>query len=261
MLQTANLETVAVKNRWSGGRMLLIMQRVLRQLIHDRRFLGLSLVAPLFIMYLLKIFFDGLGNFAPSRYIVPLGGLIVHFLTYILCSIVLVRERKAQTLARMFINGFRRSEIILGYLLAYTVLATVQTLIVLFELIWVYQLNYTAEKYLILYLVIWLLAVISIALGILLSNFAENEGQMLPTIPLVFFPSVFLSGLLIDIEKLPEWLQWTSYLTPLYYANRLLQTLIKPAGDVGTEYGAFIGLVAYGVIVLGLATLTLKEQE
>lgn len=261
MLQAAQIERVAVKSGWSIERMFTVLQRVLRQLIHDRRFLALSLVAPLLIMYLLKVFFDSLGNFAPARYIVPTGALIVHFLTYILCAIVLVRERKAQTLARMFINGFRRSEIILGYLLAYTVLATLQTLIVLFELIWVYELNYAVEKYLAVYLVVWLLAVISIALGIFLSNFSENEGQMLPTIPMVILPSVFLSGLLIEVEKLPSWLQWSSVLTPLYYANRLLQTLIKPSGTLGDEYGALLGLVGYGIIVLTLATLTLREQE
>ncbi len=246
---------------FSPTRTTLIAGRVLRQLGRDRRFLGLSLVAPLVLMYLLKIFFDSLGVPKPGRYIVPVGALIVHFLTYILCSIVLVRERKAQTLARMFINGFRRGEIILGYLAAYTILATVQTLIVLCELAWVYNLDYDLGKLLAVYLIIWLLAVISIALGIFLSNFSENEGQMLPTIPMVILPSVFLSGLLIDIDKLPGWLQPFSYLTPLYYANRVLQTLIKPGGGLGDEWPALLGLLGYGAIVLTLATFTLREQE
>lgn len=246
---------------WSLGRTASVTNRVLRQLIKDRRFLGLSLAAPLIIMFLLKVFFDSLGNFGPSRYIVPAGALIVHFLTYILCSIVLVRERKAQTLVRMFVSGFRRGEIIGGYLLAYTLLATVQTSIVLLELAWVFQLDYDIGKQLSIYLVIWLLAVISIALGIFLSNFSENEGQMLPTIPMVILPSVFLSGFLIQVEKLPEWLQWFSLLTPLYYANRLLQTLIRPNGTLGDEMTGLLGLLIYGAIVLTLATLTLREQE
>ncbi len=239
----------------------VVTRRVLHQLIKDRRFLALSLAAPLVLMYLLKIFFDSLGNFSPSRYIVPVGALIVHFLTYILCSIVLVRERKATTLARMFVNGFRRGEIIVGYLLAYTVLATVQTLIVLFELAWVFNLDYDLGKQLSIYLVIWLLAVISIALGIFLSNFSENEGQMLPTIPMVIVPSVFLSGLLINIDKLPQWLQPFSRLTPLYYANTVLQNLIRPNGALSDDWSSLLGLLAYGGIVLALATFTLREQE
>ena len=239
----------------------IIMRRVLRQLTRDHRFLGLSLAAPLILMFLLKVFFDSLGVINPGRYVVPAGALIVHFLTYILCSIVLVRERKAQTLPRMFVNGYRRGEIIVGYLTAYTILATAQTLIVLFELAWVFNLDYDLGKQLSIYLVIWLLAVISISLGIFLSNFSENEGQMLPTIPMVIVPSVFLSGFLINVDKLPGWLQPFSYLTPLYYANTVLQTLIKPNGLLGDEIGSLLGLLLYGAIVLTLATFTLREQE
>lgn len=243
------------------SRTFAIIKRVLRQLIKDRRFLALSIAAPLIIMYLLKVFFDSLGNFGPGRYIVPAGALIIHFLTYILCSIVLVRERKAQTLQRMLVNGYRRGEIILGYLAAYTILATIQTLIVLFELAWVFNLNYDLGKQLSIYLVVWMLAVISISLGIFLSNFSENEGQMLPTIPLVILPSVFLSGFLISVDKLPEWIQWLSWLTPLYYANIVLQSLIKPGSELGQEWPSLVGLLVYGVVVLVLATFTLKEQE
>ena len=243
------------------ARTFIIIKRVLKQLVKDRRFLVLSIAAPLIIMYLLKVFFDSLGNFGPSRYIVPAGALIIHFLTYILCSIVLVRERRALTLQRMLVNGYRRSEIILGYLAAYTVLATIQTLIVLFELAWVFNLNYDIGKQLSIYLVNWLLAVISISLGIFLSNFSENEGQMLPTIPMVILPSVFLSGFLINVDKLPGWIEWLSWLTPLYYANTVLQTLIKPGGELGQEWPSLLGLLLYGLIVLVLGTFTLKEQE
>ncbi len=248
-------------NGWSLNRTVTVSRRVLQQLLKDHRFLGLSLAAPLLIMYLLKIFFDSLGNFGPARYVVPAGALIVHFLTYLLCAIVLVRERKAQTLARMFINGFRRSEIILGYLASYTLLATVQTMIVLFELAVVFQLDYSLDKQFSIYLVIWLLAIISISLGILLSNFSENEGQMLPTIPLVILPSVFLSGFLINVDKLPQWAQLLSWLTPLYYANTIVQALIKPSGALGDELPSLAGLLGYGVVTLLLATLTLREQE
>ena len=46
----------------------------------------------------------------------------------------------------MLVNGYRRAEIILGYLGAYTILATIQTLIVLFELAWVFNLDYDIGK-------------------------------------------------------------------------------------------------------------------
>jgi ABC-2 type transport system permease protein len=237
--------------------------RALRQLLHDRRFLALSLVGPVLIIYFLKLFFDTLESpvFKPTQFIVPIGAFIVHFITYLLCSIVLVRERTAQTLSRMFVNGYQQVEIISGYLLAYTFLATLQSLLVLSELSLLFNLGYSLGTLLSIYLIIWLLAIISIALGIFVSNFARSEAQVLPFIPLVILLSVFLSGLLIPIDKLPDWAQWLSHLIPVYYANQVVQHLIKPGGAIGDDWGNFIGLPVYGVIILSLATLTLREQD
>lgn len=237
--------------------------RVLRQLRHDRRFLALSLLAPLLIVYCLKLFFDTLASptFQPTRYIMPVGAFIVHFITYLLCAIVLVRERTAETLARMFVNGYRQAEIIGGYLLAYSLLATAQSLLALGAIGWLFGLDYGAGTYVALYLVIWLLALISIALGIFFSNFARNEGQVFPFIPLVVLPSVFLSGLLISVDKLPAWAQALSRAIPLYYANEVIQALIRPGGSLDNAWGSALALPLYGLAVLALATLTLREQD
>ena len=244
-------------------RVASVAVRALRQLRHDHRFLGLSLAAPVLVIYLLKVFFDSVENplFKPQGFVVPMGAFIVHFLTYVLCTIVLVRERTAQTLARMFVNGYRRGEIVGGYLLAYTTLATAQSLLVLVELNWLFTLEFDAARFISMYLVIWLLAVISMALGILVSNFARNEGQVFPFIPLVILPSIFLSGVIVAVEKLPEWAQWLSRATPLFYANRIAQTLLAPGGSLSDDPGSVAALPLYGAVVLLLATLTLREVD
>src|SRR5215469_5300798 len=117
-------------------RTFAIARRVLRQLSRDRRFLSLSVGAPLLVIYISKAALDSFR--VPfvnlSQFVVPIGAFIVHFATYILCAIVLVRERAAETLSRMFVNGYRQSEIIGGYVLAYTCLATTQSILVLIEL-------------------------------------------------------------------------------------------------------------------------------
>jgi len=116
---------------------LAVSSRVLNQLRHDRRFVVITLIVPIVIIYLLWIFFDAVERpfFAVETFIPPVSAFIFHFLTYVLCAIVLVRERTAETLSRMFVSGYRRISIIGGYLLAYSLLATLQSLIVLVELI------------------------------------------------------------------------------------------------------------------------------
>jgi len=237
--------------------------RALRQLVGDKRFLVLSLVAPLLVVYFFKLFFDSLESpgFKPTQYIVPIAAFIVHFITYLLCAIVLVRERTAQTLTRMFVNGYRQVEIIGGYLLAVPTLAPRQSVLVLGQLRTLFHLHYSARTFLSLYVVIWLLAVISIALGIFISAFARNEGQVIPFIPLVILPSIFLSGLIISIDRLPAWARWLSHATPLYYANQVVRELIQPGGAIDHNWGAFAALPLYGLAVTFLATLTLRAQD
>ena len=244
------------------NRTLAVAERVLHQLARDRRFLGLSIVAPLLVIYISKAALDSFN--VPfvnvSQFVVPIGAFIVHFATYILCAIVLVRERTAETLARMFVNGYGRTQIIGGYVFAYTCVATVQSLLVLAELSLLYRLRYSVAVLLSIYLVIWLLAIISICLGIFVSNFARNEGQVLPFIPLVTVPGVFLSDVIFSVDRLPQWAQWLSHATPLFYANQILQRLIKN-GTLAENWTRVAFLVLYGAVVLFLATRTLRESD
>jgi hypothetical protein len=58
---------------------------------------------------------------------------------------------------------------------------------------------------------------------------------------------------------LPCWAQVLSRLTPLYYANHILQELIVPHPTL--NYGRLGALILYGAVVLTLATRTLREVD
>ncbi len=245
------------------SRTIAVAARELRQLSHDRRFLTLSIVAPLLVLYITKAALNSFN--VPfvnvSNFVIPIGAFVVHFATYVLCAIVLVRERTAQTLARMFVSGYTRGEIIGGYMAAYTCLATLQCLLVLGELYFLFHLSYRAPVLLSLYFVIWLLAVISICLGIFVSNFARTEGQVFPFIPLVTVPGIFLSDVIFSVDRFPQWMQWLAHATPLFYANKVLQALILPDGSLNGNWTRVGFLVLYGAAILVLATRTLREMD
>ncbi len=243
-------------------RTFTVARRVLRQLLRNHRFLALSIVAPLVIVYFLKLFFDTMPvRFDTARYAVPVAAFLVHFLAFILCAIVLVQERTAGTLERMFINGFRRTEVIGGYVLGYLGLATFQAVVALTEVIWLFELDYDTDTLLTLFVVVWLLAIASVMLGIFVSTFARHEGQVFPFVPLIIVPSVFLSGLLMDVDELPEWAQWLGHALPLYWANDVIQEAIEPGGTLENASGSFVVLAAYSVVLLVLASFTLREVE
>jgi ABC-2 type transport system permease protein len=236
-----------------------VASRVLRQLQHDRRFLVLSIVAPLAVVYMLSLFFDAVEVppfFNKNEFVPPVAAFLVHFLTYMLCAVALVRERTQHTLTRMFVSGYQRGSIIGGYMLAFSVLATFQSLLVIIELNLLFNLNYPFERFVALYLIIWMLALMSIALGIFVSNFARNEGQVLPMIPLVLVPSIFFSGLIVPVEDMPKWINWLSYLIPTYYANNAIQALKE-----GIDYSLMLYLLLYGAVILLLSVFTLREEN
>lgn len=238
-----------------------VAKRVFLQLKGDRRFLAASIIIPLIIIYFMNIVFDALASpaFNVKVYVIPYGAFLVHFVTFILTAIVLVRERTEGTLSRMFVSGYYQTEIISGYILAYSILATVQSLTVLLEVNWLFELEYSFEKLGSLYLVMWLLAVISVAIGTLISNFARNVGQVFPFIPLVVV-SIVISGILIPVDMLPEWSQVLSYATPLFYSNEIIQELIADKGLLD-NLGMLINMAIYGIVVMGLAVMTLREKD
>ena len=146
---------------------LIIGQRVLRELSKDKRLFGLSIVGPFILIYLLKIFIDSMPPYFPAaRYAVPFAAFIVHFFSFILCGIVLVQERTAGTLERMFISGFSRPAIIGGYVFGYFGLATLQAIVVLGETLWLVDLDYGGTTLLLLFVTTVMLSIVSVMLGI-----------------------------------------------------------------------------------------------
>jgi ABC-2 type transport system permease protein len=241
-----------------------IGKKVLKQLRQDKRFFMLSIVAPLIIIGFFKLFADAMPKFPPfptARYAVPIAAFVVHFLSFILCAIVLVQERTAGTLERMFVNGVSRISVIGGYTIGYFSLATLQALAVLAETIWLFNLEYDKKIIFLLFLVIWLLAIVSVMLGIFVSTFARHEGHVFPFIPLIILPSVFLSGLLLDVSALPTWAQVIGHGFPLYYANNIIQEIIQPDYNLANTYGDFAILSGYALVLLVIASFTLKEVE
>jgi ABC-2 type transport system permease protein len=243
------------------SRVRAVSRNALSQLAGDRRFLVVSTLVPVAVIYLLKVFWDALNTpmIQQSRFALPGGVFIVHFVTYVLTAIVLVRERVAGTMERMFISGYRPSEIVTGYLGAYTLLATLQSGIILAWLSFLFDLGLESGATFEVFAVMWLMAVVSLALGMLVSNFARNEGQVFPFVPLVMMPPVFLSGMIVSVDALPGWAQAVSYVVPLRYGVDVIHEITDGSGIL-SAWGPLLMLPALAAGFLLLAASTLRED-
>jgi ABC-2 type transport system permease protein len=185
-------------------------------------------------------------------------GLILFFLVFVITIVSFLRERSQGTLERLMASPLRRGEIVIGYMLGFTVLALVQAVEVLLFSLYVLKVHNQGNVLLIFAFEI-LMALSAVNLGIFLSMFARTEFQAVQFIPLVIVPQVLLSGILFPVLTEPKPLQYVSNVLPLTYAvNGLRDVMLKGADLTWPSLQLDVGVVAGFCVVLivaGIGTL------
>lgn len=199
--------------------------------------------------------FDSLDYIAPVFI-----GLFVFLFVFILTSVAFLRERAAGTLERLQATPIARIEIMLGYMLGFSVFALIQALIILVYTILGLGVHY-AGSLIVVFVVEILLSMMAVNLGIFFSTFARNEFQVVQFIPLVVVTQILLSGAFWQIKSMPGWLQPFAWLMPLTYANQALRdVMIKGAGLIQI-LPCLIALFSFAVGLVLLAAQTVRRQS
>ena len=188
-------------------------------------------------------------------------GLIVFFLVFVVTIVSFLNERSQGTLERLMASPLRRGEIVIGYMIGFTVLALVQSAEVLLFALYVLNVHNAGNVFLI-FGIEALMAITAVNLGIFLSMFARTEFQAVQFIPLVIVPQFLLSGILFPVRSEPTWLQYLSNVLPLTYAvNALRDVMVKGADLTWSSLQLDAGVVAAFVILFVAAgTATLRRR-
>jgi ABC-2 type transport system permease protein len=185
-------------------------------------------------------------------------GLIVFFLVFVITIVSFLNERSQGTLERLMASPLRRGEIVLGYMLGFTVLALVQAVEVLVFALAVLRIQNHGDVFLIFGMEA-LMAIAAVNLGIFLSMFARSEFQAVQFIPLVIVPQVLLSGIIFPVSTEPKALQFLSDVLPLTYAVNGMRDIMVKGSDLtapGLQLDAgVVAGVCVLLIVAGTATL------
>ena len=228
--------------------------RVLTQIRHDERTIGLLLVVPSLLIGLVAWIFtdtDVFQTIGPAM--IALFPFIVMFLV---TSISTLRERRSGTLERLFSMPLGKGDFILGYALAFGFLAVFQTAIAVSFAVFVCGLEIEGS--------IWLLfavtvadALLGTAFGLLASAFARTEFQVVQFMPLLVFPQILLGGIFIPRDQLPEVLEAISDWLPLSYAIDALTAVADGSEDAAWIWARILAIAAWivGSIVVGSITL------
>ena len=187
--------------------------------------------------------------------------LVVFFLVFVVTIVSFLNERSQGTLERLMASPLRRGEIVLGYMLGFTVLAVIQSVEVLVFALAVLKVHNSGNVALI-FGIEALMAVAAVNLGIFLSMFARTEFQAVQFIPLVIVPQFLLSGILFSVSTEPKPLQVLSNVLPLTYAvNGLRDVMVKGADLSSGSLQLDVGVVAGFIVVLVVAASTTLRRR
>ena len=235
-------------------RALATTARVLGQIRHDPRTIGLLLVVPSLLIGLMA------WLFADTEIFQQIGpavlGLFPFIIMFLVTSITTLRERRSGTLERLLTMPISKLSFILGYALAFGLLAIVQAVIAVTFAVWVCGLEIEGS--------VWLLLAVALAdgllgttLGLFASAFARTEFQVIQFMPALVFPQVILGGVIIARDQMPDALYAISDWLPLSHAIDALNEVSRDSEDAAYVGGKLlvIGAFALGAIVLGALTL------
>ena len=159
-------------------------------------------------------------------YVAPvLIAFFAFFFIFLLACVSFLRERTSGTLERLLASPLTRVELVVGYLGGFAVFALIQALVILAFTVFVLKVQYRGNLATI-FLVEAVLVVVAVSLGLAISAFARNELQAVQFIPLVILPQAFLSGFLVPVDQLSDWLRPISAILPLTYATEALRSVM-----------------------------------
>ena len=159
-------------------------RRVLTQLRRDHRTLAMLLVLPCLILTLLWWMFDASAGRASGSTALgpPLLALIPFIVMFLVTSVTTLRERSSGTLERLLAMPTGKGDFLVGYALAFGLVAAVQSVLAVLLSVSVLGLDVAGP--------VWMLVVVAVAdavlgtaLGLFVSAFARTEFQAVQFMP------------------------------------------------------------------------------
>jgi ABC-2 type transport system permease protein len=242
----------------SGNRTLATAARVLSQLRRDPRTVALLLLVPCVLMILLHELFAGREGVFQNLG-VPMLGLFPLISMFLVTSITMLRERTTGTLERLLTTPVTKLELLLGYGLAFGLVAAVQALVVSLVGFGLLGLQAQQSDALIVLLAV-ANATLGMAFGLFVSAFAQTEFQAVQFMPAFVLPQILLCGIFVDQAQMADWLRVLSYLLPVTYAYDALDRAAHEA-TLSTRFTIDVAVVlGTTLLALALGAATLRRR-
>lgn len=241
------------------GRLLATFRRVVRQLSADPRTVTLLLAVPALLLWLLDIVYrERPASFQAVG--VALFAVAPFVSMFLVTSVTVLRERRSGTLERLLTTPMGKADLLLGYQLAFGLVAALQIAMLTTLALGVLGLVFSGPTWMVVIVGV-ANALLGCALGLFASAFARSEFQAVQFLPALVFPQLILGGLLAPIEELPQGLRYVAEVLPLTYALQAVRTVASQTtvdSALWTDVGIVVGTI---LVALGLGAATLRRRS
>ena len=244
--------------------MLATTARVLDQLRHDRRSIGLILVVPALLLTAVYFLYENetLPPGVPrtfDRVGLMMLAIFPFVVMFLVTSITMLRERTSGTLERLLTTPIHKADLLFGYGLAFSIMAALQSLVATAVGYWIFNLDIEGSPLWVVMIAV-INAVLGVALGLFCSAFARTEFQAVQFMPVVVVPQILLCGLFVARDRMNEVLEAISNVLPLTFSVDALREVAEnaEATDLMWQDVSVMGTIVLAVLVL--ASLTLRRQ-
>lgn len=195
-----------------------------------------------------------------AYYMIPaVIGLILQFLTVILTATAIVRERERGTIEQLIVTPLRSSELIVGKLAPYVLIAFIDTLEILAGGVLLFGVPINGSLPLLL-LLSGLFLISNLGVGLLISTITSTQQEAIIVAIFYNLPSIFLSGFIYPVAAMPRVLQLISYAIPLRYYLIVVRGIVLKGVGVPALWPEVIALSIFAVVVITAASTRFQKR-
>ena len=238
--------------------------RIAAQLKGDPRAIALILAVPPLLLTLLYYVFHDVPVPPGQPHVFDTTGPIMlavlpMFMMFIVTSVIMLRERASGTLERILTTPLTRWNLLASYAVVFGLLAVLQSGILVVLLLGPLGIELEGPAWALL-LLAFLDAVIGVALGLLASAFARTEFQAVQFIPVFIAPQVFLCGLLVPKEQLPDILEAIADWLPMTWAVDVVRDVLANSDLSSDSWWRLAALVGVVIAALSIAAASMPRK-
>jgi len=186
-------------------------------------------------------------------------GLILTFIGTIITSIGMVRERETGTLEQLAVMPIKPSQVILGKIAPYFLVAAADMIIVTVLGIALFSVPFNGNP-LAFALGAAIFLFVVLGLGVFISTISQTAGQAIQTAFFFLLPQILLSGMIFPLEAMAAGVRWIGYLLPLTYFTMISQGIMLRGAPITSLWLPFVVLAAMAVVVFTGATLRFRRD-